>query len=129
MKKTSATKKVDKESILNEIDTLINKWQEQGKEPAILKRFMECCAQLSANSIVVADSKILFFRNWILDSGGSFEMVHRYLIKISVSGNQIEIRINYFDFEYFVFVNSKLEKIFKNIPDVRTWFKSRFDIV
>jgi hypothetical protein len=122
--------KINKEKIVDEIGKLAIEWWKKQKrnDPVLLEKFVECCNKIGSQSIQNAESSLLILRNWILKSGFIFERVHRFHIRIQIAADVVDIKINYQDFEYFVLVNEKVEKMFTNISEIQPWLSNRFNI-
>lgn len=118
--------KINKNKILDEMVKIAEKWWKQRNDPVLHEKFMDCCRKIGSESTEVAEFGLMFLREWAIARGYSFERVHRFLVKIHINDDIVDVKLNYFDFEYYVLVNGKVEKMFKNMNEVQPWLEERF---
>ena len=73
----------------------------------------------------MAEFGLMLLREWVISHGHRFERVHRFLVRLYIGTDIVEVKLNYLDFEYYVLVN-KVEKMFKDMNEVQVWLEDRF---
>ncbi|MEK8130264.1 hypothetical protein WMW72_20360 [Paenibacillus filicis] len=121
-------KKINKGKIIDEIGDINQKWWKQRNDPALLKRFSDLCMQLSAKSPEVAESGLVVLRDWLLTNNCSYKRIHRYHVQMTIGDHMVDLKLNYHDFEFYLFFNDKMEKVCTSIGEVRKWLEERFKL-
>jgi hypothetical protein len=67
-------------------------------------------------------SQIIFLKKKVEIKGGSLELVHKFLIHITIDNQHFYLKINSFDNEFYLFTNGKPLLFFNSFPKVRKWF-------
>lgn len=59
----------------------------------------------------VAESYFLQLQKWATEQGISYQRVQRFQIRLSIGEKIIDLKINDFDYEFYLFVNDLSKKI------------------
>ncbi|AZN40395.1 hypothetical protein [Paenibacillus albus] len=98
------------------------------KSPEIVKAFMDNMALFYKPSKYQVESQLWTLQNWLKSYGARYERVHRFKARLLLGELTIEIKLNFHDYEFFVLIDGKIEKMFKAVKEIEPWLAERLGI-
>lgn len=89
---------------------------------------MERLSKLCAPSRQLLLSQILSYRKHLEMHGGTLEFVHQFMLKVHMNEKVVYVKLNLFDYEFYVFSGEQPIKFFNNFLDVSKWLSDYFSI-
>ncbi|KRE48378.1 hypothetical protein [Paenibacillus sp. Soil724D2] len=82
---------------------------------------LEKICKLSRHTIY---SQILQLGKKVEKRGAKFENIHRYHFQITYFDQVVDIKLNLYDIEFFVLLNSNVKKATTTIHDIEKWLNA-----
>ncbi|SCX81416.1 hypothetical protein SAMN05720606_101106 [Paenibacillus polysaccharolyticus] len=117
-------KKRDISKMVNELVRLNFAWWKNQGDPAIYEAFCTRLNELGSESIEVAESCFLQLNFWAKQHGYEYQRLHRFQIRLLIAEVVIDIKVNDYDYEFYLLVNDKPRRLFKNPADIEPWIEN-----
>ena len=89
---------------------------------------MERLSKICTPSKQLLLSQILSFKKHLEINDGNLEFVHQFMLKVKAKEKVVYVKINLFDYEFYVFSEEQPIKFFKNFSEVSKWLSDYFAI-
>lgn len=119
-------KKKDTNKVLKELMSLNKLWWKNLGDPVVYEAFTSRLSEIGSDSMEVAESYFLQLQKWATEQRFSYQRLHRFQIRISIDETVIDLKINDYDYEFYLFLNDLPKKIFEKPGEIQPWIEEEF---